>query len=158
MRKLSILAALLLAGAAYADDRLGSTAEETKEAGRAAARDTREAGEKAEHKMEHMGRDARDTSATAMERRAEAGENARDRLKKDDFEIEGKVSKVSGDKLTLNRDDATTATLHVDSVTKIEVDGNAAKLSQLKPGQDVKASFNLKDDKPMAIEIKADSD
>lgn len=158
MRKLSMLAALLLAGAAYADDRMGSTAEETKEAGRAAARDTREAGEKAERKMEQMGRDTRDTTAAERERMARAGENERDRMKKDDFEIEGKVSKVSGDKLTLNRDDATTATLHVDSTTKIEVDGNAARLSQLKPGQEVKASFNLKDDKPMAIEIKVDSD
>jgi hypothetical protein len=30
-------------------------------------------------------------------------------------------------------------------------------MAQLKAGQDVKASFNLKGDKPMAIEIKADS-
>jgi hypothetical protein len=39
----------------------------------------------------------------------------------------------------------------------VELDGNVARLGALRPGQDVKASFNLKGDKPMAIEIKADS-
>ncbi len=166
MRKLSMLAALLLAGAAYADDRMGSTAEETKEAGQAAARDTREGADKAgqwtkdqAHKADHAAgaMTKGDHDANMQHSESEAAEQQRDQLSKSDFDIKGKISKVSKGSITLNRDDATMATLHVDRNTKVELDGNVARVAQLKPGQDVKASFNLKGDKPMAIEIKADS-
>lgn len=166
MRKLSMLAALMLAGAAYADDRTGSVGEETKEAGQAAARETREAGDKAGQwtkdqasKVDHAAGEATKGDHDANMRHSEspAAEARRDQLSEDDFEIKGKISKVSKNTVTLHRDDATTATLHCDRNTKVELDGDTARMAQLKPGQDVKASFNLKGDKPMAIEIKADS-
>ncbi|GAO02876.1 hypothetical protein [Anaeromyxobacter sp. PSR-1] len=157
MRKLAVLmGALLLAGTAAADDRLGSTKQETKEAGQAAARDTKESADRA-------GQWTRDQTGTGsandstMHQNTAQAEQRRDEMSKKDFDIKGKISKVSGTSITLDRDDATTATLHCDRNTKVELDGSTARLSQLKPGQDVKASFNLKGDKPMAIEVKADS-
>ncbi len=76
-------------------------------------------------------------------------------MKKDSFDVKGQVSRVSTNELTVSRKDAPAATLHVDQMTKVEVDGKQAALSELKPGQDVKASFNFKGDRPTAIEIKA---
>lgn len=194
MRRLAVMAALLLAGPAMAQT--GSTAEETKEAGQAAARDTKEkakqakewtkeqnekaeqraetkekkaeqraenmeqsaeqraqaAEQKTEQKADQMGTASSSTQADASERT----EQARDRMMKDSFDIEGKISKASGKQLTLQREGAPAATLHVDKTTKIELDGQQASMTQLKPGQDVKASFNLKGDKPTAVEIKAE--
>jgi len=167
MRKLIVMmAALLLAGTAAADDqKLGSTGQETKEAGQAASRDAKAGADKMGDQTRATANDARERTGDAMRdqntgadttRDAQAShDQARDQMKKDSFDIKGKVSKVSPNSLTLHRDDATAATLHTDANTKVEVDGNTARLSQLKSGQDVKASFNLKGDKPMAIEIKA---
>jgi Cu/Ag efflux protein CusF len=173
MRRLAVMMATLLgAGVALADDQVGSTKQETKEAGQAAARDTKEGAQqakdwskeqadKAGHKADEMKTTAQEPSHTAdsrdqMANSADAQKDQRDQLKKDSFDIKGKVSKVSSNELTLSRKDAPAATLHTDKTTRVEVDGQQAKLSQLKPGQDVKASFNLKGDKPTAIEIKAE--
>lgn len=196
MRKLAVMAALLAATGVWADEK-GSTGEETKEAGQAAARDTKKGAEHAKdwskdkaHKVGEKGDQAKDWSkeqankagektdqagdrmqttaqesnrtATTPDQQAQArtdqnkDDPARERMKKDSFDIEGKVSKASGQKLTLNREDAPAATLHVDKTTKIELDGEKATLSQLRPGQDVKASFNLQGEKAHAIEIKAE--
>ncbi|BDG05352.1 hypothetical protein [Anaeromyxobacter oryzae] len=171
MRKLAVMAALLVAGAAYADDQLGSTQQETKEAGQAAARDTKQganeakdwskdqaakADQKANEAGDRMQTTAQESGKTAesKDQMAQSGQAAE--MKKDSFDIDGKVSKVSSSRLTVARKDAPAATLHVDHTTKVEVDGKQAHLSELKPGQDVKASFNLKGDKPTAIEIKAE--
>ena len=97
------------------------------------------------------------TRGEAQANAEKSGEHARDRMSKDKFDISGKLSKVSKNSVTLNREDATMATLHVDRNTKVEVDGNQGRLTELKPGQDVKASFNLKGDRPIAIEIKANT-
>ena len=168
MRKLIVMmAALLLAGTAAADDQkqLGTTVQETKEASQAAARDAKAGADKMGDQTRATANDTRERTGDAMrdqntgaDTQANADrshDQARDHMKKDSFDIKGKVSKVSSNSLTLHRDDATAATLHTDKNTKVEVDGNTARLSELKPGQDVKASFNLKGDKPMAIEIKA---
>ena len=161
MRKLIVMmAALLLAGTAAADDQkqLGTTVQETKEASQAAARDAKAGADKMGDQTRATTGDAMRDQNTGADTQANADrshDQARDHMKKDSFDIKGKVSKVSSNSLTLHRDDATAATLHTDKNTKVEVDGNTARLSELKPGQDVKASFNLKGDKPMAIEIKA---
>jgi hypothetical protein len=180
MRKLALMAALLLAAPALGEDKPGSTGEETKEAGQAAKRDVkegaektrdsmRESGQRAEERTEAAGQQAREDARTSASRAqtdqqgqqgpqtAQTGEQARDRMEKDSFDIDGKVAKVSKNSVTLNRENLPSAMLHIDGTTKIEVDGNQGRLSQLKPGQDVKASFNLKGDKAHAIEIKADT-
>ncbi len=76
---------------------------------------------------------------------------------KSNFDVEGKISKVSRDSVTLTREGLPAATLKVSKQTRIEVDGNTATIKQLKQGQDVKASFNLEGDKPLAVEIKAEA-
>ncbi len=138
--RMAIIAALLLAGAARADDR-------------SAGQWTKDQASKVDHAAGAMTKGDHDANMRHSE--SKAADQRRDELSKNDFDIKGKVSRVSKDSITLHRDDSTTATLHVDRNTKVELDGNVARLNALRPGQDVKASFNLKGDKPMAIEIKA---
>jgi hypothetical protein len=75
---------------------------------------------------------------------------------KNNFDVKGKVQHASQDKITIQRDDLPPVTLHVSPSTKVEVDGKKAAAGQLKQGQDVRASFNLRGEKPEAVEIKAD--
>jgi hypothetical protein len=75
---------------------------------------------------------------------------------KDNFKVEGKISQASAGSLTVTREEMPPAKLMVDRNTQIELDGEKVSAAQLKPGQEVKAEFNLQDDKPMAIEIKAE--
>ena len=74
---------------------------------------------------------------------------------KDNFNVDGKIQKVSKDSVTIARDALPPATLKISKETKVELDGDAVSAGQLKQGQDVKASFNLRADKPEAVEIKA---
>jgi hypothetical protein len=76
---------------------------------------------------------------------------------KNNFDVKGKVQHASADKITIQRDDLPPVTLHVSPSTKVEVDGKKAAAGQLKQGQDVRASFNLRGEKPEAVEIKADA-
>ncbi len=75
---------------------------------------------------------------------------------KDNYEVKGKIEAVTASSITVRRDELPAAKLSVDRNTKIELDGQHVAASQLKQGQDVKASFNLKGDKPLAVEIKAE--
>jgi hypothetical protein len=83
------------------------------------------------------------------------GSVERDRLSKDDFDLKGKVGRVSAKSVTIERDKSTPATLMIDQATKIEVDGKPARATDLKPGDDVKASFNLSGERPIAVDLKA---
>lgn len=74
---------------------------------------------------------------------------------KKNFDVDGKIQKVSAHSITIQRDDLPPATLSVSRETKIELDGNAVSAQQLREGEDVKASFNLNQDKAQAVEIKA---
>jgi hypothetical protein len=74
---------------------------------------------------------------------------------KKNFDLDGKIANVSGDTVTISRDDLPPVELKVSHETKIELDGDRASSQQLKQGQDVKASFNLNKDKVEAVEIKA---
>lgn len=75
---------------------------------------------------------------------------------KDNFDIEGTIQSASSGSITLQRKELPAAKLNVDRNTKIELDGKQVSAAQLQPGQEVKASFNLQNDKPMAVEIKAE--
>ncbi|HEX9306188.1 MAG TPA: hypothetical protein VF894_01780 [Anaeromyxobacter sp.] len=75
---------------------------------------------------------------------------------KKNFDLDGKVQQASKDEITIQRDKLPPATLHVAPGTKVEVDGKASSVDQLQPGQDVKASFNLRGGTAEAVEIKAD--
>ena len=174
MRILMMMGLLALPLAASSDDKT-STREESREAAQAAGDDVKEAGQDAKESARETSREARQEmkdagstgSATAGEMRDEsrAGSQASaDRMKQgpfadaNNFEVKGKLHKVSKSSVTIRRDEdkLPPAKLNVDRQTKIEVDGEQATWAQLKQGADVKASFNLRDDKPMAVEIKAE--
>ncbi len=111
--------------------------------GQQAGQEMREEGAKAQQKTHEMGREAKAEKRSLFEG-------------KSNFDLVGKISKVGRDTITLTREDLPAATLKVSKETKIEVDGNTASIKQLKQGQDVKASFNLEGEKPLAVEIKAE--
>ena len=151
MRKAAVLAAILTATAAWGagvkspHDAQGSRARTSAASGTGSAQPaaTSEANANAQ--------------ANAVPN-AQDKENAeRDQLSQDDFTLKGTVAKVSGRSVTVNRDNSMPATLEVDRATKIEVDGKAAQLSAVKPGDDLKASFNLHGTRPIAVDLKASS-
>jgi hypothetical protein len=84
-------------------------------------------------------------------------QNARGEFEgKKNFDVDGKVRQASAGEITIERKDGLPpATLKVGSATKIEVDGKRSSVSQLQPGQDVKASFNLRGGSAEAVEVKA---
>lgn len=75
---------------------------------------------------------------------------------KKNFDVDGKVSHASAGELTIERKDGLPpATLKLGSGTKVELDGKRASADQLQPGQDVKASFNLRGSTAEAVEVEA---
>ncbi len=77
------------------------------------------------------------------------------------FEVTGKVQGVGegllgmGRSLTIARDEAPPAVLHVADETQVTVDGRISKLAELRPGDDVRAVFDFDKSTPVAIEIDA---
>ncbi|HSD22242.1 MAG TPA: DUF5666 domain-containing protein [Anaeromyxobacter sp.] len=118
-----------------------------------------EASEKVQDAREDEARHAPGTAtgATATGATASRGEKKHPMFEgKDNFEVKGRIESVSASAITVRREELPSAKLRVDRNTKIELDGQHVSASQLKQGQEVKASFNLQDDKPMAVEIKAE--
>jgi hypothetical protein len=75
---------------------------------------------------------------------------------KKNFDVDGKVQHASAGEITIERKDGLPpATLRVGAGTKFEVDGKQGSAAQLQPGQDVKASFNLRGGTAEAVEVKA---
>ncbi len=74
---------------------------------------------------------------------------------KKNFDVDGKVAKVSKDSITIDRKDLPPATLAIARGAKVQLDGDDVSVQQLKAGEDVKASFNLDKDRAEAVEIHA---
>lgn len=76
------------------------------------------------------------------------------------YEMKGTVQAVGegllgvGRSITIARDQAPAATLHVADETRIVVDGRVARLADLRPGDDVRAVFDFDRSTPVAIEIE----
>ncbi|MCI0699564.1 MAG: hypothetical protein L0241_00565 [Planctomycetia bacterium] len=69
---------------------------------------------------------------------------------------EGKVVKVQAGKLTMTDKDGKNEHSHIVPATaKITLDGKAAKLTDLKPGQPVKVKIEKKEDKLVVVSIDA---
>jgi hypothetical protein len=153
MRKWFMVGLLAVPLVAAADDR-GSTKEESREAAQSARDDMKQAGQDAKEKTHAAGRDARED----MHRASADQKKQRPFADAHNFDVKGKVQKVSKDSITIRRDEdkLPPAKLGVDHQTKIEVDGQQASWSKVQQGADVKASFNLRNDKPVAVEIKAE--
>jgi flagellar biosynthesis component FlhA len=75
---------------------------------------------------------------------------------KDNFDVKGRIQSVNARSITIQRDNLPPAKLDLDRNTRIELNGDRVSATQLRAGEDVKASFNLRNDKPLAVEIKAD--
>jgi colicin import membrane protein len=137
--------------------------EETREAKAEAQEKTAEANKEMQEEKAEAAKKVEDATATG-ERKDTTGATAMkgDEKKhpmfegKNNYEVKGKIQSVTASTITVRRDEMPPAKLRVDHNTKIELDGERASASQLKQGQDVKASFNLSDDKPMAVEIDAE--
>jgi hypothetical protein len=160
------------------------TQEKVQKAEAEASKETREAKAEAQEKTAEAQKEAREKKAEASEEMRETREDAakhaqggtagermgtgsgaaamHDEKKhptfgdKDNFKLEGRIESVSASSITVRREELPAAKLSVDPNTKIELDGQKVSASQLKQGQEVKASFNLQNDKPMAVEIKAE--
>ncbi len=158
MRKMAALVAILTATAAFGASQTSDTGNST-----TAPKSDRSATASSSHKApRHAVTGTGSAQAATTNENANANEqNAtkpeRDQLAKDDFDLKGRVSRVSSRSVTVDRDGTTPATLQVDRATKIEVNGKAAKLADVKAGDDVKASFNLRGERPIAVELKASS-
>jgi hypothetical protein len=101
-----------------------------------------------------------DRTSREMRSDARAESNPQDRKGefqgKKNFDVDGKVKHASASEVTIERKGGLPPMkLKVGSDTKIEVDGKRASADQLQPGQDVKASFNMKGETPEAVELKA---
>ncbi len=154
MRKAALLAAILTATAAWGADTNNKGA-------RTADQDANSAQASPARSQAAKGTGSAQTSneanANATPNSEDKARAERDQLSNDDFSLKGTVAKVSGKAVTINRDNSTPATLEVDRATKIEVDGKAAQLSAMKPGDDLKAKFNLRGTRPIAVDLKASS-
>jgi vacuolar-type H+-ATPase subunit H len=141
--------------------------EASKEVGEAKAEASKEVGEAQAQAQEKVGEAKEDAAEKTRDAAAEgtasgsaaAGQMAHPGkhpvFTKDNFDLKGTVQSASADSITVQRKDLPAAKLSLDQNTKIEVEGQSVSAAQLQPGQEVKASFNLQDDKPMAVEIKA---
>jgi len=157
MRKLGMAAALAAAVLFAQGARAESAGEKAKEAGSEASGAARMEGQRAKEAADRAvnGTGPADQNA-AHGRTAQNTEKQRSMFEgKDNFDVDGKIQSVSGDKITIARDGLPPATLHVSARTKVELDGDKVSAKQLHQGEDVKASFNLNKDKPEAVEINA---
>jgi hypothetical protein len=165
MRKLTWVAALLgafawsSAGAQSTtregrDDPAQQTKERASEAKQRAGEATERAGERMQGERSEQtgtaGQSGMSSTMTGNEKRHPLFEG------KSNFDLEGKVQKATATSITVTREDLPPATLTIDRNTKVELDGQQTSARMLRPGQDVKASFNLQGSKAMAVEVKAE--
>jgi colicin import membrane protein len=134
-------------------DAAKATQEEMKQDARDARQKTQQEAQQAREGMS----DTANRAGTKMQHARAAGAQQTSLFEgKSNFDVEGKLSKVSQNSITIQRQDLPAATLKVSKQTKIEVDGQKASVGQLRQGANVKASFNLQEDKPVAVEIKSE--
>lgn len=69
---------------------------------------------------------------------------------------EGVLGLGMGRAVTISRQGAPPAVLNVEDGTRVTVDGRAASVSELRPGDEVRATFDLDGDDPVAIEIEVE--
>ncbi len=144
MRKIGFAVALAAAVLFAQGVRAESTGDKAKSAGSAVSGQARKTGQR----WKEAGQRAMGSSGSSVDAKVFDG--------KKNFDVDGKIQKVSKSSITISRTDGLPpATLGVAKGAKVQLDGNDASISQLKPGEDVKASFNLDRAQPAAVEIKA---
>lgn len=161
----------LLAAPALALPANEDTSEQAKEAAKAAGQDVRQgarevgqeaqqAGRSAEQEMQQAGRSANRQAQQAGRSAKQGAQGMWDEELfswTDNYEVEGKVQKVSKNRITVQREELPPAEIHVAKRTNVQIDGERASLQQIEQGQDVHVSFNLRGDTPVAIEVEVDT-
>lgn len=133
-------------------------AKEKREARSEAAEKERKADEKVSEAKRDASADAQDAKHRGEHRGAAPARTARNAFQgKQNFDVDGRIARIGRESVTIERKDLPAVTLRIQNFTDIQLDGAHASHGQLHPGQDVKASFNLEGDRPVAVEIKADS-
>lgn len=74
----------------------------------------------------------------------------------DNYEIQGKISSVDQERVVITREQLPGVELMVPEGAQIRLDGQDVQIQQLQPGQEVRATFNLSEDTPLAIELEAE--
>jgi hypothetical protein len=73
----------------------------------------------------------------------------------DDRTVTGKVTRISEDSLAIDSDMGMEKTLQLVPQTSVTIDGQDAHRTDLKEGQEIRASFNTVDGEDIAVEIEA---
>jgi Cu/Ag efflux protein CusF len=81
--------------------------------------------------------------------------SAAEKAHSDDQTVTGKVTKVSLRSIAIKSEMGEEKTLQLVPQTSVKVDGQDATHSDLKEGQEVRASFNQVDGRDVAVEIEA---
>jgi len=68
-------------------------------------------------------------------------------------DLEGRVMQASGEEIQVRTSDQQLVKLDVTDSTSINLNGQSGKLSQIRPGSDVRASYQLIDGKAKALQI-----
>lgn len=73
------------------------------------------------------------------------------------FRMEGTVSSVDPTQrqITVQREGLPPAELQIAQDTQVKVDGKESSLSQIQPGDEVRAEFNLAENQPIAVSVDA---
>ncbi len=144
MRKIGFALALVAAALFAQGVRAETAGQKAKDAGSAVSGQARKTGQR----WKEAAQRAAGSSGSAVDAKVFEG--------KSNFDVDGKIQKVSKSSITISRSDGLPpATLGVAKGAKVQLDGNDVSISQLKPGEDVKASFNLDRSQPAAIDIQA---
>ena len=92
------------------------------------------------------------TGSAASEQRSELLFSSPER-----YQVSGRITAVDDARgeITIQRQNLPPALLRIEESTKVQVDGRPGAFSDLKPGCDVRASFNLSGRRPIALEVNA---
>ncbi|WP_157370379.1 hypothetical protein [Vulgatibacter incomptus] len=94
---------------------------------------------------------------TATSPKAAGAENAEVFKNKSNFKVDGTIASIdaSSGELTLQRTGMPPAELKIANDTKIRVNGKSASIQDLQPGSEVRAEFNLAENRPIAVSVDA---
>lgn len=123
--------------------------QESREAEKEVRETQRDASKQVQETRKDAYQDRQAAAGTSGEKKKHAFEGG------ENFDVDGKVQKVSSRSITIAREELPAVTLQIQRFTEIQLDGEKTSHVGLKPGQEVKASFNLQGDKPIALEIDA---
>lgn len=95
------------------------------------------------------------SSAQTQQQSAEHQQALQQFRNEDNYEIEGTISSVDQQNLTITREQLPGVQLVVPEGAEVKLDGNEVDFQQLQPGQEIRATFNVAENTPLAVELDA---